>query len=197
VPIGELAGSDHDGVLAPIAVESQQLAQALDHREVRLLPSVVGRCPVPAHAGQLARQRLHLDHGRDGIDQAPWAAGQYHRSRGAHAQSGMGVLNLPKRHGERRADALSRTMRDALGPFFLAPFEGPALGGDVSGDSSVAILATLIALPITSVGRLSPLGPLGGDRPVNKPTGFLLPMTTRNSRTSAGLIPCSLRGDGR
>jgi len=47
VPIGELAGSDHDGVLAPIAVESQQLAQALDHREVRLLPSVVGRCPVP------------------------------------------------------------------------------------------------------------------------------------------------------
>jgi hypothetical protein len=57
VPIGELAGSDHDGVLAPIAVESQQLAQALDHREVRLLPSVVGRCPVPAHAGQLAGVR--------------------------------------------------------------------------------------------------------------------------------------------
>jgi hypothetical protein len=62
-------------------------------------------------SGGWRRPALDSRHGRDGHHRAPWGTGQDHRSRGSHAKSGLGMLNLPKPDRACRADALSRAMR--------------------------------------------------------------------------------------
>ena len=73
MPIGELAGRDHDGVLAPVTTEPETLSQALHHGQVGSTPGVICRCPVPAHAGQLAAVRAAKKATRDGGDRR-WPA---------------------------------------------------------------------------------------------------------------------------
>lgn len=103
MPLGKRAGSNHDGVLAPIATEPQALAQALHHRQMRLTPRVIFRSRMPVHAGQLAAVRAGEKATRDGGSQRRPTLDFGHGREGGHRSAGPARCDRPRKESHAKS----------------------------------------------------------------------------------------------